>query len=150
MEHWGNQNRKWVDKIDMSLKDEINCLFLNEDTETVFVGGNDNILQQFNLLNGEVLNEYSNTGVGNIISLSSFKHLLCVGGNNHFALIHMKTNEILTAQSIKTSVKQALTSQFCVVKINKEDKITLTVSGSNCLLKIHLSKLALNYLIIII
>ena len=144
MEHWGKQNRDWVEEIDTNLTSDVNSLLLNEETENVFVGGIDYILKQFNLRNGELIKQYNNLRVCKIMSLSSFKNILCVGGSNgFFTLINMKSNQVLTTQPIKTSIRQILTCQFCVLKIDKEFKISITVSGSNCLL---ISHFIMNYL----
>ena len=137
VEHWGCNNRNWVSQIDTGLRNAVFTLLLDEETETVFVGGVNKILKQFNLRNGELVKEYNNLGVNCIRSFSSFKHILCVGGNlYHFSLIDMEQSKILTNKPIKTSVYSIYTSQFLTTTTKNQVRVSLALSGRNyiCLL----------------
>ena len=129
MEHWGDHNRQWVSQIDTNLRDDIYALKIHEESETLFVGGKDKILKQFNLRDGTLVKDYY-LGVGWVRSLSSFKRLLCVGGNNsHFALLDMEQSKVLTEKPFGTSVMSVLSSQFLTRKVRKQVKIGLAISG---------------------
>ena len=129
---WGDTNRKWVDTIDTGLSNDIFALLVDEKTESVFVGGGDQVLKQFNLKNGSLMKEYNNLGVSYIHSLSSFKHLLCVGGIDNFSLIDMEQSKVLSSKPVKTSIRSIFTSQFWVAKEEQARvRVRLALSGGN-------------------
>ena len=132
IEHWGDSKLNWVNQIDTGLENFIYSLLLNEETQTVFVGGWNQIVKQFDLQSGKLVKEFSNLGVGNIICLSSFKQLLCVGGGNgNFSIIDIREGRILTERPVKTLIEEIYTSQFCLIKFEETPRIALIVSGSN-------------------
>ena len=131
MEKWGYSNRNWVNQIDTKLSGLIYTLLIDEKSETLFLGGVDKVLKQFNLRNGDLIKEYNNLEVGKILCLSSSKHLLCVGGMKHFSLIDMGLNKVLTSEPVKTPILCISTSQFCVTKTKEQVKVSLVLSGSN-------------------
>ena len=131
IENWGNNERNWVSKIDTGLKKSINAILVDEDSETVFVGGENKLLRQFNLKDGKFIQQFK-TKVNEIQSLTLFKHLLCVGGSrNHFNLIDLREKNVLTRHSTKKSVKLVYSSQFLVSRSERKDKVCLALSGGN-------------------
>ena len=128
--HWGDHNREWVTKIDTGFHDSIHALLVDEESETVFIGGKDQSLKQFNLKNGKLVKEY-NLGMGGINCLSSFKHLLFVGGNAQFSLIDMGLREVVTNIPVNTSIQNISSSQFWAEKWNNKIRVSLAISGSN-------------------
>ena len=132
MQSWKEGTRgTQVLKTIMQQDECINSIFVDEQSQSAFVGISKGDLNQINLRSQQVMKQYKNLGIGPIICLSSFNNLLFAGGNNNsFSLINITERRVLTVKPVKTSMRYIFSSHFTIINRNNNPTIALTVSGS--------------------
>ena len=115
----------------MQKDDFIHSVFVDELTQSLFVGTNNSNLNQLSLQSQKVIKKYQNLGIGDIIYTSSFNNLLFVGGDNYlFTIINITERRIIMIAPVETPMRGIYSSQFTIINWSNNPTVALTVCGS--------------------
>ena len=118
----------------MNENEQIYRVFIDDRSQSVFVGFEERTLNQVDLRNKKMIKKYIDLGIEEITCLSSFDNLLLVGGDNYrFTLINISERRVLTVNALQTPIEQIKSAQFSIIDKNNKLTVALIISGGKSL-----------------